>query len=272
MRPMRRATRAAAMLLARSVLAAVLVPLLPAGAHGQEVSFPAPRGYVSDFADVISPGDETAMTNLAGELEKLTTAQIAVVTVETTQPLAIEEYGVELFERWKIGQAGEDNGLLLLFALGERKVRIETGYGLEGAVPDALAIGIIQETMLPFFRRGDYSQGLLQGTVQLAELVAREYGVELSSLSSVPRVAPPAPSPAPWGSGLLTLIFFIIVMMLFGRRGGLLWLLLFGLGMGRRPGGYWYGSGVGGSRGGFGGGFGGFGGGASGGGGATGGW
>ncbi|KPJ53732.1 hypothetical protein AMJ39_03625 [candidate division TA06 bacterium DG_24] len=264
-----------------SLLIVLLVSVHSGKARAQEVSLPAPRGYVNDFADVISPGDESMMANLAGELERVTTAQIAVVTLETTQPLVIEEFGVRLFEAWKIGQAGEDNGLLLLFALQDRKVRIETGYGLEGAVPDALADRIIRDTMVPFFRREEYSQGLLQATVQLADLVAREYGVELASLRSVPRAVPPPPSAARCGPGLLTLIFFMIMMILFGRRGGLFWLLLFGLGMGRRPGGYWYGSGMGGSKGGFsggfggfsgGGGFGGFGGGASGGGGATGGW
>jgi uncharacterized protein len=234
----------------------------------QEVSYPSPKGYVNDYAGILSPQAAQSIDMLCRQVESKTTAQIALVIVGTTKPLEIEQYAVELFERWGIGQKGKDNGLLLLVAINDRKVRIETGYGLEGAIPDAIANNIIQQVIIPEFRQGQYEKGLVTAVLSIADIVAKEYNITLDldeSLASARQAQGSKPSP------FAALIYIIIFILIFGMRSGLLFFFLLGP-TGRRRGGYWYGSGMGGSKGGFGGGFGGFGGGFSGGGGASGGW
>ena len=254
--------------LTRMVLGLVLF-ILPV--PGVAAGMPArPAGYVNDYAGLLSPADESRISALAGQLENKTSAQLAVVTVRSTAPQTIESYAVELFEKWGIGQRGKDNGVLLLMAAQDRKVRIEVGYGLEGVLTDAMSSNIIQQFLVPAFRAGKYSEGLYQGSLAIASLVAEDAGVSINpdqqAIASRARQKPSAL--ASFINFIFTLLFFILIV---GSRSPLLWLLLFP--GGHRRGGYWYGSGLGGgSRGGFSGGFGGFGGGLSGGGGASGGW
>jgi len=220
-------------------------------------------GYVNDYAGVLSYKTKAALSALSSEIEAKTTSQLAVLTIDTTAPLDIETYAVKLFEKWGIGQRGKDNGVLMLVAVKDRQMRIEVGYGLEGAIPDALAKNIIEKFMRPFFKRGDYDAGILQGAAVVSRLIAGEYHVEISGLENI-KVA--APSKKPSIFDFLFIIFFIIMVM----RVPLLLLLP---GSTRRRRDYWYGGGgFGGGSGGFGGGFGGFGGGFSGGGGASGSW
>ncbi len=227
-----------------------------------EPSFPKPTGYVNDFAKVISPSEKARLTALIEEVKRKTTAEIAVVTVPTIAPLTKERYAVELYQRWGIGEKGKDNGVLILISLKERAWKIETGYGLEGALPDMIVSEIGRKIMVPYFKKGEFGKGLLAGTQAVAAQIAKEYNVELSGKGILP--PPPAASTSPGRSILsivLTLLFFIFI---FGTRMGLFGFLLLG-----GPG-YWGGGYTG--TGGFGGGFGGFGGGLSGGGGAGGGW
>ncbi|MFC1577345.1 TPM domain-containing protein [Candidatus Omnitrophota bacterium] len=228
-----------------------------------------PQGYVNDYARALDAKDGSAISSLAYELDEKTGAQLAVVTVNSTKPETIEGYAVTLFERWGIGRKGKDSGVLLLIAVQDRKLRIEPGYGLEGALPDAVCDRIIRDTIVPYFKSGRYSEGILRGSAAIVSVIANEYKVEISGSAALRTPAAP-PKKTPLQSilhFLFTLVIFIIFLQL---RMGLFGLLL--LGSGRRRGGYWYGGGVGGSSGGFGGGFGGFGGGFSGGGGSSGGW
>jgi uncharacterized protein len=253
-------------------LVTLVLALCASFAAAQEPSFPAPTGYVNDFANVLSVNTRSSLTGLIGELERKTTAQIAVVTVSTVAPLEIEGYAVKLFEKWGIGQAGKDNGVLLLIAMRERKMRIEVGYGLEGAIPDALAKVIIDQHIIPAFKEGKYNEGVAKGAVGIAKLVAKEYNVELSEYGSLPASMPVPREPTALESILQFIFTLFVIIMFLGLRTGFLWWFLLMPGSHRRRGGFWYGGGYGGSSGGFGGGFGGFGGGFSGGGGASGGW
>ncbi len=243
-----------------------LVLIFPLKIEAQEPVFPQYRGYVNDFAGIISPGDASKIESFAKELEDKTTAQLAVVTIKSAKPEVIETYAVKLFQKWGIGRKGRDNGVLLLVASEDRKVRIETGYGLEGAIPDVLADRIIEGTIIPYFKKGEYSKGIFFGSVSILALVAQEYKVELTGLGDVLRTA------LPEEGGNLSWTFFLIAFIL--TTGGLVFLCRhFAL---SEHSGYWY-SGGGISSRGFGGGiggggFGGFGGGMSGGGGASGGW
>ncbi len=226
------------------------------------------QGYVNDFADLITAGDKAEITRYASELEKKTTAQVAVVTVKSTRPETIQGFSVRLFDKWKIGQEGKDNGVLILVAVNDRKAWITTGYGLEGAIPDAVANRIVRETMIPYFKRGDFSAGIKQGAINVISLAAREYDVEITGKES--QVYHRIHKGRSGFEIFFTIIFFIVVLGLRTRLFG--YLFLGSMLGGRRRGGYWYGSGTGGSGGGFGGGFGGFGGGMTGGGGGGGGW
>lgn len=236
----------------------------------QEADFPSPQGYVNDFANLITPEDFQKLNALAGALEQKTTAEIAVVTLKTIKPYDVQDYSVRLFEKWKIGKAGKDNGILLLVVVEDKKVWITTGYGLEGAIPDAEASKIYRNIIVPYFKKGEFSKGIVAGSIVLVDLAAREYNVSIEELPNLTKtyVRPIQKSPlASFIQGLFTLLFFVLF---FGFRLGLFGFLL--LGTGRRRGGHWYGGGLSGTSGGFGGGFGGFGGGFTGGGGAGGGW
>ena len=244
-----------------------LVFALAAVGLPQGGDFPRPVGFVNDFAGMISPGAEASITNMAREVKAKTGAEIAVATMKTTGSRDIEEYSVDLYMAWGIGEKGKDNGVLLLVALDDKQLWIKTGYGLEGTIPDAVAHVIYREVLRPGFRSGQYDEALVTAVRMMAERILAEAGQTLAYSDSVPgayalerRSAPPIP---PWVM-LLLFLFFPIFITILARR-------VRGSRYGRRYGGFWIG-GRGGSSGGFGGGFGGFGGGAVGGGGAGGGW
>lgn len=123
-------------------------------------TFPEPQGFVNDYAGLFS----TSFTqNLEADLqafEKQTTAEVAVVTIESLEGDAIEEVAVSLFEQWAIGKKDKDNGLLILIAKNERKIRIEVGYGLEPMITDGRAGRIIRQKMTPAFKKEDYEAGV----------------------------------------------------------------------------------------------------------------
>jgi uncharacterized protein len=134
--------------------------LLNSAALAQNVSYPAPTGYVVDTCGIIDSAAKSRMEEWILELNQKTSAQVAVATVDSTEPLSIEEYAVNLFKRWGIGQKGKDNGVLLLVAYKDHHMRIEVGYGLEGAVTDALSSRIINSIMAPEFKQGNFSKGI----------------------------------------------------------------------------------------------------------------
>jgi len=260
------------------ILLAILIALflLQVLSFGKETSFPQPVGYVNDFGHLISSSDVARLTGLITELEKKTTAEIAIVTLESLREGDIEGYAVDLFETWGIGKKGEDNGLLILVSAGEHLIRIEVGYGLEGVITDGTAGDVIRQKIAPKFQQGNFGEGLFNGTAALANLIAKEKGVELAALNSLPQETYEMLGEARSHPGrvVVDILLFLILLSLGGGFYLLPWLFFMRRGYWGR-GGYW-GTGGGGfwgrGRGGFGGGFGGFGGGTSGGGGATGRW
>lgn len=214
---------------------------------------PQPSGWVNDFANVISGEHRDKLTVLIQELEEKTSAEIAVVTVESIAPYDEKEYARMLFDNWKPGKKGKDNGVLVLLAIKERRWRIETGYGIEGILPDGLCGEIGRNYMVPYFKDGKYGEGLYYGVLRIYQIVSKDINVE----SKGPSVD--------FMLFLLPGILFILVISYAIRVGTSHY-----NGSGYY-GGYYGGSGFGG--GGFsGGGFGGFGGGGGGGGGAGGGF
>lgn len=233
-----------------------------------ERPIPEPRGLVNDFANVIPPSYEEKIVSVTSELLKKTGVPVVVVTMPDIGGAEYNDYANRLFSTWGIGKKGEDKGVLIFVTVKERKMRIETGYGVEGILPDGLVGEIRDRHMIPYLRQDKYGEGILNGTMAVALEIAKDSGVELTGRTPVSR-----PENKRRSSGLSFLPFLIIfILIVFGGvrgRGSWLFLLpiLFGLGgRGGRYGGG--GGGFGGSFGGFSGGFGGFGGGMSGGGGA----
>lgn len=133
---------------------------------------PPLTGRVVDNANIISSRDEKEITAYLASLEEATGVQAAVLTVRSLNGEALEDYSLKVCETWKLGQKGKDNGVLLLVALQERKVRIEVGYGLEGDLTDTKCGLIIRKVIIPQFRNGDYSEGIVRGVKNIAGVVA----------------------------------------------------------------------------------------------------
>ncbi len=237
-------------------------------AHGGPDSLPRPSGYVSDFSGIISAQYKTMLESFISKIERKTTAEIAVVTVKSLDGEPIENYAVRLFERWGIGKKGKDNGILILVAPRERKLRIEVGYGLEGAIPDGLAGEIRDQYLLPYFKIGNYGEGIWNATVAIAAIIGKEYNVDLLSSEGLDESLYQVRTTSPAARLLGNILYLLILILIFGGR---FWFFPLFFGLSRRRG-YWSGGGYYSGGGGFGGGFGGFGGGMSGGGGASGSW
>ncbi len=256
----------------------VLGVAVPAMSGESVATLPAPTGYVSDFAGVLSPETRQSLEDLCTQVDQRAHAQIAVVTVKSMDAdksgatPTIEEFATALEDKWKVGTKGTDRGILVIVSLSPRKYRIEVGYGLEGILPDG-KVGDIGREMQPFLHTGDYDQALALGVREIAQDIAADAGVSLDA-GGVGQVAGPryVSEPQQQVSALPVLIFggialvVIAILIRTGHIGLLFFFLLNILGGGRGGGG---GFGGGGSDGG-GGGFGGFGGGGSGGGGASG--
>ncbi len=138
-------------------------------------NFPALTGRVVDQANVLSAQQESTLDAKLAEHERKTSNQVVVVTLASLEGYDISDYGYQLGRYWKIGQKDLNNGVLLIVAPNERKVRIETGYGLEGALPDVLGNQIIQAEIVPRFRNGDTAGGIEVGTQAILDAIAGEY-------------------------------------------------------------------------------------------------
>ena len=149
--------------------------LLCATALHAAPDFPALTGRVVDEANLMSRKQAHQLAQQLAVFEKRSGVQLVVVSIDTLAGDTIEEYGYQLGRHWGIGQKGKNNGVLLLIAQDERKVRIEVGYGLEGALPDAIAANIIQTRILPAFKRGDMVAGVVAGSQSIMKALAGEY-------------------------------------------------------------------------------------------------
>ncbi|MDD5654173.1 MAG: TPM domain-containing protein [Candidatus Omnitrophica bacterium] len=152
----------------------------PLVAGAQEVS--RPYNWVNDFAGVISSDDNQKLTALIADVEQKTGAEIAVVTQDSIAPYDEKDYAIKLFDMWKVGKRGKDNGVIVLLAVKERRWRIQTGYGLEGALPDSLCGRIGRDYMASYFKEGKYGQGLYNGVSAIAQVILREAGVPSGNL------------------------------------------------------------------------------------------
>ena len=251
-------------------IALVFILCLAGSFTAPAVDVPAtPPTYVVDLADIIDNGVEQKLNGYLQELEQKTTAQMIVLTLKSLEGEAIEDLAITLaHDKWKLGQAGKDNGLLLVVALDDRKYRIEVGYGLEGIIPDGFAGEVGRRYMAPYFKENDFSGGIYSASLVLANTIADDAGVKITGMPVVARRTGSSggrEQSGPCGKiGFLLFMVFAVYMFIRHPRAFLTFILLSSLGGGRRGG--W-----GGGSGGFGG-FGGGGGGGFGGGGASGSW
>lgn len=243
-----------------------------------ESALPAPTGYVNDLAGLMTESDRAKLEGFLDQVERKTGAEFAVLTVKTTGGVDPREYKVTVFNQWGIGKETDDEGLLLLVAVEEREVWFETGYGLEGTLPDGWQSRLVRREVRPRFREGDYAGGITQAMLVSAARVAKEKGVTLEWDGRELRYDERDSGGIPPAVLVLLLVLFVLIMVAAANasRGGR------GRG-GRGSGGFGgpviiggsgWGGGWGGSFSGSGGGpsFGGFGGGSSGGGGGGGSW
>jgi uncharacterized protein len=143
---------------------------------------PQPVGWVNDFANVISAEHKEKLTSLIQELEEKTSAEITVVTINSITPYGEIEYARMLFDNWKPGKKGKDNGVLVFLAIKERRWRIETGYGIEGILPDGLCGEIGRNYMVPYFKEARFAEGLYRGVAAIAGVIAKNANLELNGL------------------------------------------------------------------------------------------
>lgn len=241
-----------------------------------------PNTLVTDYTNTLSGDDKAKLENKLVAFNDSTSTQIAVVIMKSVGEYDINEYGAMLGRKWGIGQQGKNNGIVLLVALNDHKLSIQTGYGAEGALPDAITQDIIQKDIKPRFKAGDYYGGLDAGTDDIIKYMKGEYKADPNQRKGKGGGAP---------AGLVFFIVIFILIIVFRKRGGgggggqiigsrggasPFWWFLAGSALGRSSRGDWGGfsgggSGWGGGSGG-GGGFGGFGGGSFGGGGSSGSW
>jgi uncharacterized protein len=238
---------------------------------------PNPPQAVNDFGNFLEPFQRESLEKKIRDYNDSTSSAIVIITVPDLQGYDIAEVALKYMREWKPGIADKNNGVIILVSKEERKARIETGYGMEGVLPDVTAKNIIEERMIPYFKQNDYYRGFDNAVDAIIQAAAGEY-------KAVPKKAN---HPGAFKGIIILAIIFIFILSSFfggGRGGGsymsrrgsrglgsaLPWFLLGNmLGGGGNRGGGWGGGGFGG---GGGGGFGGFGGGSGGGGGASGGW
>ena len=190
------------------LLAAVWLTATPAAAQGGP-ELPSLTGRVVDRADLLSPATETALTTKLEALERDTTDQVVVVTVPDLQGREIEDYGYQLGRAWGIGQSGKNNGVILLIARDERRVRIEVGYGLEPVLTDALSALIIHNEILPALREGSFDRGVTNGVEAIDQQLRLDPAEAQARAASAERPR----SGAPVGAAILIVVVFLFLAL-----------------------------------------------------------
>jgi uncharacterized protein len=176
-------------------------------------AIPDQGGYwVHDEANVLSSETKAKLESILQAEQDSTSNQIAVLLISSLEGGALEEYTLRVAEKWKIGQREKDNGVLLLISINDRKMRIETGYGLEGALTDAISSRIIRNEIAPHFRNSDYNRGVEAGVMSIIQAIKGEYVND----EPIPQKRNSKKSP------LATIIIIIIILIIAsrGRRGG----------------------------------------------------
>ena len=243
-----------------AIAGCVLLFAATAGAAPKIPPVPTRDIYAQDYANVLSKETESRINRLSSELQSRTGAQIAVVTIPSLEGETIEDYSLALFRKWGIGDRKKNNGVLILLAVAEKKSRIEIGYGLEGALPDAKTGRIQDESMRPAIDVGDFNAALMNGYLSVFQEVASEYKLQIKANSrSSPRQRDVSSGwdSLPWWLKIVLGVGIVLLLLIdWFVLGGFFTRLIFmfaASGRGGGGGGGWSGGGFGGGSGGGGG-------------------
>lgn len=231
------------------VFAGLCLLFLAAPAQAAKLSFPELTGRVVDEANLLPAAQQEQLTQTLADFEQATSIQLVVVTLKSTPPVAIEDFGYQLGRHWGIGEKGKNNGILLIVDPTSHQLRIEVGYGLEGALTDAQSKMIIEQVIVPRFKQGDYASGIVAGASAIMQTVKGE---------GTPKPAGATTANQDGGISFATFLIFLFLFMFlrgFGRsrRSGWVTPLLLGSMLSssnRYDGGGWGGGGGGGFSGG----------------------
>jgi uncharacterized protein len=182
---------------------------LLSGVSGFALDVPPLKGRVNDYAGMISPATERLLEATLQRFEEAESTQIVVLTIPSLKGDALEDFSIRVAEQWKIGRKRRDNGVILVVAKAERKLRIEVGYGLEGRLTDAVSGRIIRNVIVPEFKAGRFEQGIINGINAIIQVVQGEFEGEQGGRG--------APRPDT-GAGS-TVFFFIVLIVLISRLG-----------------------------------------------------
>lgn len=204
--------------LARLIAVAATTAILIAAASAEPINqIPNPRtrdgGWVTDMPGALRPETIGRLNSTLADVERTSGVEMAVVVIKSLDGLSVEEAAVKLFELWGIGKKDKDNGLLFLWSTGDRRVRVEVGYGLEGALPDGKVGAILDTYVIPKFKAGEFDQGVIDGVDALVR-VARNEPIELASAKSE------SYDRSPWGVGTLLASIFGTVVAAIGSITG----------------------------------------------------
>lgn len=206
-----------------ALLALLWLALPPAGSSAAElVPLPALSARVTDLSGTLDATQRGRLEAQLAAVERSGRAQIAVLLLPTTQPEAIEAFGIRLAEAWKIGRKGADNGIIIIVAKNDRKMRVEVGYGLEGAIPDAIAKRVVAERMAPAFKQGDFFGGLRSAIEALDQALGGPASGAAAAAEAAPAVQDAGGEHPDWISWLFMVVIGAgVLRMLFGLFGSL---------------------------------------------------
>lgn len=186
------------------VLKYLVFSSLLAGIAFAEVELPLPQGFINDYAGMLSPAQKQELEVLAQSLKEKSGAELAVAIVKSVEPLDPKLYAVKLFEKWRIGEKGKDNGLLILLAMEQRRIEVEVGYGLEGVLPDSRVGMILDQHAVPYFKQGDFAAGIIETAKAFSQIVLKGESAPLSGTRAASE------------NDFSYLIYAIVIMLILG--------------------------------------------------------
>jgi uncharacterized protein len=212
--------------------------LLIVMARAEPVAQLKATGYVNDFAHVLDQNSIAQMDEICRQIDEKAHAQVAAVTIHSLDGSDIESYAVDLFHQWGIGNKTTNRGVLILYAIDDHRARIEVGYGLEPILPDG-KVGSFQREAIPLMRSGNYSQAMLLVTSRVAQVIAQDAGVQLTTPQLPPARGEPREQRGGGISvgGIILLIVVVLIVLFTPLRGVLFWILFSGFGGGSSGGG-----------------------------------
>ena len=226
-------------LLRAALLALLWLALLPAtGRAAEPVPLPALNARVTDLTATLDATQRGRLEAQLAAIDRAGKAQVAVLLLPTTEPETIEQFGIRLAEAWKVGRKGADDGLIIIVAKNDRRMRIEVGYGLEGRIPDAIASRIVNERMAPAFKQGDFFGGLAAAIAAVDQALGGTAGAAEAALPAAAPVASTGGAmQGDWiewlfmlamGAGVLRAIFGLLGSLAAAAVGGWLGFMVFG--------------------------------------------